>query len=92
MDDNIIKAIAHGVAAVLRRDITPVYDKPLYTTKEAAAFLGVKVSYIYELIRANKLPYYRSQGGKLIYIKREALMQWAQAMFIPSQQKEHSKL
>lgn len=84
MDKEIINAIAQSVAAILRRDITPVYDKPLYTTKEAAAFLGVRTCYIYELIRGNKLPYYRSRGGKLIYIRREDLIKWAQAMYVPT--------
>ena len=83
MDDNTINTIARKVAAIIQHDITPVYDKPLYTVKEAAAFLGVKRSYIYELIRANKIPYYRSKGGKMIYIQRADLLKWAQTYFIP---------
>ncbi len=83
MDDNTINTIARKVAAIIQHDITPVYDKPLYTIKEAAAFLGVKRSYIYELIRANKIPYYRSKGGKMIYIQRTDLLKWAQTYFVP---------
>ena len=83
MDDNTINTIARKVAAIIQHDITPVYDKPLYTVKEAAAFLGVKRSYIYELIRANKIPYYRSKGGKMIYIQRTDLLKWAQTYFVP---------
>lgn len=83
MDDNTINTIARKVAAIIQHDITPVYDKPLYTTAEAAAFLGVKRSYIYELIRANKIPYYRSKGGKMIYIQRADLLKWAQTYFVP---------
>lgn len=83
MDDNTINTIARKVAAIIQHDITPVYDKPLYTTAEAAAFLGVKRSYIYELIRANKIPYYRSKGGKMIYIQRTDLLKWAQTYFVP---------
>jgi excisionase family DNA binding protein len=84
MDDNTINTIARKVAAIIQHDVTPIYDKPLYTTAEAAAFLGVKRSYIYELIRANKIPYYRSKGGKMIYIQRTDLLKWAQTNFIPS--------
>lgn len=54
MDENTINTIARKVAAIIQHDITPVYDKPLYTIKEAAVFLGVKRSYIYELVRANR--------------------------------------
>ncbi len=84
MDENTINTIARKVAAIIQHDITPVYDKPLYTIKEAAAFLGVKRSYIYELVRANKIPYTRSKGGKLVYIRREDLIRWAEAVPVPS--------
>lgn len=84
MDDNTINTIARKVAAIIQHDITPVYDKPLYTIKEAAAFLGVKRSYIYELVRTNKIPYTRSKGGKLVYIRREDLIRWAEAVPVPS--------
>lgn len=69
IDRQTIQEIAQCVADIIQRNVTPIYDKPLYTTAEAAAFLGVKRSYIYELIRANKIPYYRSKGGKMIYIR-----------------------
>lgn len=83
MDEDIIKDIARRVAALIRRDLKPIYDKPLYTTTEAAAFLGVKRSYIYELVRENKIPYTRSKGGKLVYIKRDDLISWATAIQVP---------
>lgn len=84
MNETDIKDLARYVASIIKRDIKPVYDKPLYTTNEAALFLGVKRSYVYELIRDNKLPYYRSRGGKLIYITRDDLIKWAKAYFVPS--------
>lgn len=80
MDENSIQEIARRVAEIILRDITPVYDKPLYTIKEAAAFLGVKRSYLYQLIRENKIPYYRSKGGKLIYLRRGDLTKWSLAV------------
>jgi excisionase family DNA binding protein len=83
MDENTIKAIAASLAAILKRDLAPVAPKPLYTTREAAAFLGVKVCYIHELTRRGKIPYYRSSGGKLIYLRRDDLLSWAQAYFVP---------
>lgn len=83
IDRQTIQDIAQCVADIIQRNATPIYDKPLYTTAEAAAFLGVKRSYIYELIRANKIPYYRSKGGKMIYIQRTDLLKWAQTYFVP---------
>ena len=84
IDEQTILEIARCVADIIRKDVTPVYDKPLYTVKEAAAFLGVKRSYIYELVRTNKIPYTRSRGGKMVYLKREDLIHWATAMPVPS--------
>lgn len=84
MDEQTIKEIAQRVADIIRKDIIPLYDKPVYTTTEAAAFLGVRRCYIYELIRENKIPYYRSKGGKLIYIRRSELLKWAQSISVPS--------
>lgn len=84
IDRQTIQEIARSVADIIQRKVTPIYDKPLYTTAEAAAFLGVKRSYIYELIRANKIPYYRSKGGKMIYIQRTDLLKWAQTYFVPT--------
>lgn len=83
IDRQTIQEIAQCVADIIQRNVTPIYNKPLYTIKEAAAFLGVKRSYIYELIRANKIPYYRSKGGKMIYIQRTDLLKWAQTYFVP---------
>lgn len=84
MEQADIKDLARYVASLIKRDFKPVYDKPLYTVKEAATFLGVKKSYIYELVRANKLPYSRSKGGKLIYLRREELIKWATATSVPA--------
>lgn len=84
MEQEDIKALARCVADIIKRDIKPVYDKPLYTTREAAVFLGVKLCYIYELIRNNKLPYSRSKGGKLVYLRRDDLIKWATAVSVPA--------
>ena len=84
IDRQTIQEIAQCVADIIQRNVTPIYNKPLYTIKEAAAFLGVKRSYIYELVRTNKIPYTRSKGGKLVYIRREDLIRWAEAVPVPS--------
>ena len=49
------------------------YKKPHYSTKEAAHFLGVSVSYMQKLIAAKKITHYRPSGRKLILIKRSDL-------------------
>ena len=47
-------------------------QKDFLTTKEAAAFLGYKPSYLYKLIMWRKLPYYKV--GRGVRFKREDLV------------------
>lgn len=47
-------------------------EKQFYTTKEAAAFLGYKPSYLYKLTMWRKLPYYKV--GRGVRFKKEDLV------------------
>lgn len=58
--------------------------KPILTMKEAAAFLGVSMAYLYKLVCAKKVPYYKSAGGKMTYFDREELTQWLKAVRVPT--------
>lgn len=84
MEKDTIRQIVMEVAQTLWGDIRPLRAKPIYNTSEAAAYLGVKRSYVYELIHTKKLPYFKSEGGKLTYIRREDLDAWAMATRVPS--------
>ena len=46
--------------------------KPYYTTKEAAALLGVSVSYMQKLVASKQITHFRPTG-KLIFIKHSDL-------------------
>ncbi len=45
-------------------------DKRLYTLKEAAYYLGLKVWSMRELIWAGEIPVVRRDGGRKIYLDR----------------------
>jgi excisionase family DNA binding protein len=51
-------------------------QKEIYNTAEACAFLGVKKSYLYQLVREHKIPYSKSKGGKFTYFNRNDLVKW----------------
>lgn len=53
--------------------------KPILTAAEAAQYLGVGVQFIYKLTHGRKIPYFKSEGGKLNYFRREDLDAWALA-------------
>lgn len=52
-------------------------EKQFLTTKEAADFLGYKVSYLYKLIMWRKLPHYKV--GKGVRFLREDLVNYLTA-------------
>lgn len=70
------------------RTATLLGSKQIYTTSEACLFLGVKRSYLYELVRNQKIPYFKSRGGKLTYFKRKDLEEWMTDNNIPMSQDE----
>ena len=47
-------------------------EKQFYTTKEAAAFLGYKPSYLYKLTMWRRLPFYKV--GRGVRFKKEDLV------------------
>jgi excisionase family DNA binding protein len=50
-------------------------NKPM-TAETAAAFLGFKKGYLYKLVAANKIAYYRP-GGKILLFRQEDLEKYA---------------
>ena len=70
------------------RTATLLGSKQIYITSEACLFLGVKRSYLYELVRNQKIPYFKSRGGKLTYFKRKDLEAWMTDNNIPMSQDE----
>ncbi len=52
--------------------------KTVYTMDEAAVFLGLSKSYIYELVSRKDIPYCKSaHGGRITYFNRSDLEAWA---------------
>lgn len=68
-----------------------VNTKAVLTTEEAAKYLGVTKSAIYKLTMGRKIPHYRSQGGKLLYFKREEIEGWATSCKIATKDELEAK-
>lgn len=58
--------------------------RPLMTTTEAAAYLGLKKSYLHKLMMRRVIPYYKPMG-KLCYFSRADLDRWLTGNRITSQ-------
>lgn len=67
------------------RTATLLKSKDIYNTTEACLFLGVKRSYLYELVHSRRIPHCKSRGGKLIYFRRQDLEAWMTHTPVPIQ-------
>lgn len=50
-------------------------NKQTLTLEEAAAFIGVAVSYLYKLTSTQQVPHFKPRG-KMIYFDRSELEEW----------------
>lgn len=50
-------------------------EKEFLTTKEAAAYLGMALSYLYKMTSKKSIPFY-TPTGKKIYFKKSELDEW----------------
>lgn len=57
--------------------------KQFITSKEASAFLGISLEYLYKLTHRKEIPYYKP-NRKLIYFKEEDLVAWITRNRTPS--------
>jgi excisionase family DNA binding protein len=51
---------------------------------DASLYTGLSKSHIYKLVCYKKIPYYKSQGGKLTYFDKAELEQWMLNRRIPT--------
>lgn len=50
-------------------------DNTWLTAQEAAAMLGYNSRYMYQLVKAGKIPHHRPTGGRIFFAKNE-LTEW----------------
>ena len=77
-DTQDIIAQLHAIRTTTLLDV-----KDIYNTTEASLFLGVKRSYLYELVRNRKIKHYKKCGGKLTYFRRQDLEEWMAYNIVP---------
>ena len=49
--------------------------KEVFTVNETCSYMGVSESYLYKLTSSRRIPFYKPTG-KLIYFKREEVIDW----------------
>lgn len=66
------------------RTATILATKAVYNTAEASEYMGIKKTFLYELVRAHKINHFRSKGGKLLYFKHKDLDDWMLYNSVPA--------
>jgi len=58
------------------KNITLIGVKKALTMNDCALLTGLSKSHLYKLVCQKKLPYWKSEGGKLTYFDRDELNSW----------------
>jgi excisionase family DNA binding protein len=58
------------------KQLTLLGVKKTLTMSDASMLTGLSKSHIYKLVCAKKIPYYKSQGGKLTYFDKSEVEAW----------------
>ncbi|MDR1984046.1 MAG: helix-turn-helix domain-containing protein [Prevotellaceae bacterium] len=58
------------------KQLTLLTAKKALTMSDAALLTGLSKSHIYKLVCSKKVPYYKSQGGKLTYFDKSESEAW----------------
>jgi excisionase family DNA binding protein len=58
------------------KQLTLLGAKQALTMSEAALLTGLSKSHLYKLVCYKKIPYYKSDGGKLTYFDKQELTAW----------------
>lgn len=58
------------------RNATLLSVKEIFSVKESALYAGLSVGYVQKLCQTGRIPHFRSEGGKNIYIRKDDLVSW----------------
>ena len=66
------------------KDLTLLGVKNVLTMKDVCLLSGLSKSHLYKLVWSKRIPYYKSEGGKNTYFKKEEIEQWLTAYRVPT--------
>ncbi len=59
-------------------------SKNVLSVNDLHLLSGLSKSHIYKLICSRKIPHYRSEGGKLVYFRKDEVESWLCAIKVPT--------
>ena len=70
MENSILKELQE------LKNLSLLSAKQALTMNDASLLTGLSKSHLYKLVCAKKIPYYKSDGGKLTYFEKSELQAW----------------
>lgn len=58
------------------KKLTLLSAKDVFNMRDAAAYTGLSMDYLYRLVSKRQIPHYKSDGGKLTYFSKSELCAW----------------
>ena len=59
--------------------------KNALTMNDVSLLTGLSKSHLYKLVCAKKIPYYKSEGGKMTYFNKQEIENWLLAYRVPTE-------
>lgn len=74
MENDIFSDLKNELEQI--KQLTMLGAKKALTMNDTALLTGLSKSHLYKLVCAKKIPYYKSQGGKLTYFEKSEVEAW----------------
>ncbi|MBO4543519.1 MAG: helix-turn-helix domain-containing protein [Bacteroidales bacterium] len=59
--------------------------KTALTMNDVCLLAGISKSHLYKLVWSKKIPYYKSEGGKMTYFNKQEIENWLLAYRVPTE-------
>jgi excisionase family DNA binding protein len=66
------------------KQLTLLGAKNVLSVADLSLLTGLSKSHIYKLICSKKIPHYKSEGGKLVFFRKDEVENWLCALKVPT--------
>lgn len=73
------------------KQITVLGAKNVLNMDDVCMLAGFSKSHLYKLVWSKKIPYYKSEGGKMTYFDKQEIEKWLLAYRVPTEAEQEQK-
>ena len=67
------------------KQLTVLGAKTVLTMDDVCMLANISKSHLYKLVWSKKIPYYKSEGGKMTYFNKQEIENWLMAYRVPTE-------